>query len=265
MTTAAMEPPAATAPASPPPVTATSSAPPPPALLDTDTLRRLNEEFETAPAEDIIAWTFRTFPGQVYLTTAWQRNGMAVLDMALRHDPAVPVLFIDTGYHFPETLSYALDMTVRMKLNLVVCKPAISRRDFEAAFGAKLHDTDPDKCCAVNKVEPLRRETAKLGRRVWLTGLRRDQSSARAATPVLQAQPDGTLKVNPLVRWSSRDVWRRLQAAGIPDHPLYDAGYASIGCAPESCTRPVTAGQDERAGRWSGKGKAECGIHTFQI
>lgn len=233
-------------------------------LIPDDLLKAKNDEFETADAADIIRWTFQTFPGQVFTTTAWQRNGMVLLDMARRFDADIPVLFIDTGYHFNETLSYALEMTARYRLNLVVCKPKPTRDEFEAEHGAKLHDRDPGLCCAINKVEPLKRETERLGRKVWLTALRRDQAETRKATPILQRTKDGTIKVAPLVRWTSRDVWKYLKDNNIPEHPLYAKGYASIGCAPESCTRPVKPGEDERAGRWAGSDKKECGIH-YQI
>jgi phosphoadenosine phosphosulfate reductase len=231
------------------------------ALIGEDLLAAKNAEFESADAATIIAWTFSTFPNQVFTTTAWQRNGMAMLHMALQHDPRLPVLFIDTGYHFPETLSYALEMTAALKLNLVVCKPRVSRDAFEAERGPKLHDRDPEACCAHNKVEPLQREVARLGRSVWMTALRRDQSDTRKATPVLATQADGTLKVNPLVRWNEKAVYQYLKTHGIPQHPLYEKGYRSIGCSPESCTRPVRPDEDERAGRWSGTDKKECGLH----
>jgi phosphoadenosine phosphosulfate reductase len=223
-----------------------------------------NAELESADAEAIVRWAISSFPDQVFLTTAWQRNGMVLLDMVHRLAPETPVLFIDTGYHFPETLSYALEMTARYRPNLVICKPKVPRPAFEAEHGPRLHDRDPETCCAINKVEPLDREIARLGRKVWLSGLRRDQSETRKAVPVLERRKDGIIKVSPLLRWTSRDVWNYMRQNGIPEHPLYDRGYASIGCSPESCTRPVAPGEDERAGRWAGTGKKECGIH-YQI
>jgi phosphoadenosine phosphosulfate reductase len=267
---------------SPAPVPSPATVPPTPATTPATTLPPLtlrldgpdadlaaaNAELEAAAtaepafAEALVRRVLEAFPGQVFLTTAWQRNGMVLVEMISRLAPDTPVLFVDTGYHFPETLEYSAEMTRRFGLNLITCRPLKTREAFEAEFGARLHDRDPDTCCKHNKVEPLDREIARLGRRVWLTALRRDQSETRGATPILQRRKDGLLKVAPMVKWTNQKVWQYLKARGIPDHPLYDKGYASIGCAPESCTRPVAPGDDERAGRWAGKGKKECGLHV---
>jgi phosphoadenosine phosphosulfate reductase len=172
--------------------------------------------------------------------------------------PATPVVFINTGYHFPETLAYRDLLVERYHFNFVEVGPAIAKPEFERTYGPELFRHDPDRCCEINKVEPLRRALA--GVRAWINGRRRDQASTRTTLPVLEELRNGMMKINPLVRWQARDTYEYMQRHGIPLNPLFERGYTSIGCAP--CTRPVLAGEDERAGRWAGRAKIECGIHT---
>jgi phosphoadenosine phosphosulfate reductase len=224
-------------------------------------------EFESAEPADIVRWTLETFPNQVFLSASGQRGGIILIDMVYKVAPDTPVLFGDTGYHFPETLQYILDITSRYKLNLIVAKPKISREDFEKQYGPKLHDRDPNTCCAINKVEPSRREAAELvrqGRRVWIDGRRRSQGDGRQKLPIVYREPDGVIKVLPLVKWNTKDLWKYMKDRGIPEHPLYAKAYTSIGCSPENCTRPPIDPNDERSGRWAGKDKKECGMH-YQI
>jgi phosphoadenosine phosphosulfate reductase len=195
----------------------------------------------------------------VILTCSFQHDGVVLAHMMRGIAPWVPVLFIDTGFHFPETLEYVEEITRRFDLTLRVLHPSISKEDFARAHGADLYRRDPDLCCSINKVAPLRE--ALRGVRCWINGRRRDQSSLRRRLTVVERYEGGIHKVNPLVGWTARDTHRYLQQHAIPEHPLFEKGYASIGCAP--CTRPILAGEDERAGRWSGSGKSECGIHTL--
>lgn len=193
------------------------------------------------------------------VTSSFQAEDVVVLHMVRAILPGVPVLFLETGYHFPETLAYRDRIAADWDLNLINVLPESTVAEQEAQFGI-LNQTAPDRCCALRKVGPLFRALADY--RVWVTGLRRQQSKSRAN---LQAEESFTLpgghvlaKINPLSDWTTRDVWQYAEAHRIPLLPLYDRGYSSIGCAP--CTSLPSDPNDPRSGRWGGH-KLECGIH----
>ncbi len=213
---------------------------------------------DEATPEDILRWAVATYAPDAVLTCSFQHEGVVLAHMLQSIAPETPIVFINTGYHFPETLAYRDQLVARYHFNLVEVGPAVSKADFERTHGPELYRRDPDRCCEVNKVEPLRR--ALKGVRAWINGRRRDQAATRSELPVMEELPNGMVKVNPLVRWTSKDTYQYMQRQGLPTHPLFEQGYTSIGCAP--CTRPVLAGEDERAGRWAGQAKVECGIHT---
>ncbi|MCS7315426.1 MAG: phosphoadenylyl-sulfate reductase [Bryobacterales bacterium] len=195
------------------------------------------------------------------LTCSFQLEDMVVLHMARSLEPRLPVLFLDTGYHFGEVCAYRDQMALSWNLNLINIRPALSVSEQEARFGL-LYRTEPDRCCRMRKVEPLM--SALQGYDVWLTGLRREQSPTRANLQVeeFQSLPSGKKirKVNPLAEWTWAQVHEYAEAHGIPPLPLYSQGYTSIGCAP--CTSLPSDPNDPRSGRWGGR-KLECGIHTF--
>jgi phosphoadenosine phosphosulfate reductase len=199
--------------------------------------------------------------GRPCLTCSFQAEDMIVLDMLRKLRPEIPVLFLDTGYHFAETYEYRDRMARQWRLNLVNVQPAISRQEQEAERGL-LYRSHPDQCCKLRKVEPLLGALADY--EVWFTGLRREQSPTRANLAEVETHrlPSGKelKKVSPLALWTWDDVWSYTRANGIECLPLYDRGYPSIGCEP--CTSiPINAGE-LRSGRWGGR-KLECGIHTF--
>jgi phosphoadenosine phosphosulfate reductase len=212
---------------------------------------------ETEPAE-ILRWAVDRYAPDAALTCSFQHEGVVLAHMLQSIAPATPVVFINTGYHFPETLAYRDLLVGTYGFNLVEVGPAVSKEDVERTHGPELFRHDPDRCCEINKVEPLRRALQNV--RAWINGRRRDQASTRTALPVLEELRNGIMKINPLVRWRARDTYEYMQQHGLPLNPLFEQGYTSIGCAP--CTRPVLAGEDERAGRWAGRNKIECGIHT---
>ncbi|MFN8545171.1 MAG: phosphoadenylyl-sulfate reductase [Candidatus Binatia bacterium] len=231
-------------------------APHPEPALDLDTV---NRELAGATPEAILAWTCERFRPHVILSCSFQHDGVALAHMLTQIDPSVPIVFINTGFHFPETLAYRDTLVARCKFNLVELHPIMPRAEFAERHGLDLYARDPDLCCHINKVEPLKRYLP--GVRAWINGRRRDQAITRQDTAVVEEYQGGLYKINPIAAWSSRDTFYYLDRHGIPTHPLFDKGYASIGCAP--CTRPVLPGEDERAGRWAGTNKTECGIHTF--
>jgi phosphoadenosine phosphosulfate reductase len=210
-------------------------------------------------AEETVSASLAPANGKACITCSFQAEDMVVLDMARRTRPGIPVLFLDTGYHFPETYSYRDRMTTLWGLNLVNLAPVQTVAEQEAERG-QLYISEPGLCCKLRKVVPL--HGALAGYDVWLTGLRREQSPTRANLEEMETQslPSGhTLrKVNPLARWTMKDVWAYLRVNEIEYLPLYDQGYTSIGCAP--CTSLPLDPENPRSGRWGGT-KLECGIH----
>jgi phosphoadenosine phosphosulfate reductase len=222
-------------------------------------LEAVNARLEHRSAEEILAWATETFGRDVLLTCSFQHDGVVLAHMLTIIAPWVPIVFLETGFHFPETLAYRDEIVARYGLNVRERRSAMRREEFARLHGLDLYRRDPDLCCQINKVEPLRAELE--GVRCWINGRRRDQVAARRSIAVVERYEGRLYKVNPLAAWGAVDTYRYMQAHSIPEHPLFEKGYASIGCAP--CTRPILAGEDERAGRWSGTGKTECGIHTF--
>ena len=194
-------------------------------------------------------------------TCSFQAEDVALLHLLVRHNPRIPVLFLETGYHFPATYSYRDRLTADWGLNLVNLTADLSVDAQESQFG-KLYASEPGRCCQIRKVEPLMKGLEPYD--VWFTGLRREQSPTRANLQIEERHrlPSGREigKVSPLAHWTWKDVWSYLTANEIPHLPLYDEGYTSIGCEP--CTAKPAEGESLRSGRWGGR-KLECGIHTF--
>jgi phosphoadenosine phosphosulfate reductase len=220
-------------------------------------------DLESAHPREILKWTAQTVDN-LAVATSFQSSGLVILHLLrdIRND--LPVLFLDTGFHFPETLEFRQKITDEWNLNLVDLRGehgSVEKQN--EIYGKALYRSDPDKCCHINKVKPL--QDALENYDGWISGLRRDQSPMRAHTPIIEAQmlPSGNevLKIHPLANWSKDDVSEYLSANNIPTHPLLEKNFASIGCWP--CTRALQPGENERDGRWDGHTKTECGIHTF--
>lgn len=218
-----------------------------------------NESFETTSAEDILRWGWKTFRPEIALLSSFGTESVVLLHMVSEIAPQMRVLFLETGYHFLETQQYKKLLAERLRLNVVDLNAAISREEFVRTYGDDLYDRDPDRCCDINKVEPLAR--ALKGLKAWVAGIRRGQGPTRKNIHILEAYEGGLYKLNPLANWTSKDAWEYIKRHALPVHPLFEKGYTSIGCWP--CTRPVLPGDDARAGRWAGRVKTECGIHTF--
>ena len=220
-------------------------------------LAAISTALEAQRAEEIAAWAAGVFGNNVIVAASMQ-------DVVLPHlfaqvIPGVEVLFLETGYHFPETL-LTRDLAARaLPITLVQALPRQSVAEQDAEYGERLHDRDPNLCCFLRKVEPLARSLE--GRSAWVTGVRRIEAPTRAGTPIVSWDDKHDLvKINPLVTWSDQDVEAYQVEHDLTRNPLVAQGYPSIGCAP--CTRRVAPGEDPRAGRWSGNDKTECGIHT---
>jgi len=199
------------------------------------------------------------FPGDIAIASSFGAEAVALLALAADIDRAVPVIFLDTGKLFPETIAYRDEVAGHLGLtNVRIAKPDIL--DLAATdTGGDLWQRQPDACCFARKVVPLVQAVTPFG--AWITGRKRYQGGVREELQPIEAS-DGWVKVNPLARWTRQDVFRFIARRGLPKHPLLEQGYMSIGCQP--CTRPVDPLEDERDGRWAGTGKTECGIHTLE-
>jgi len=199
-----------------------------------------------APAEEVVAWAHQRFGDGLVLASSL--SDCVLLDLAARVVPGLSVVFLDTLYHFPETMTYLETIKARFPVEVEVVRPLVAPHP----------DTGTDACCAARKVEPLRRALA--GRSAWMTGLRRSESLSRRHAPVVSWDAGrGLAKVNPLATWTGEDVAAYVAIHDLPRHPLEASGYRSVGCWP--CTRPTAADEDPRAGRWAGTAKTECGLH----
>ena len=225
-----------------------------PAQLD---LVELNRRFESSTPQEILAWAVATVPNLVQMTSF---SMMAITHMLYHEIKArIPVVFLDTLHLFPETLETAQKATELYGLKLYTYKAAASREDFVANYGDRLWEKDVNRFHYLTKVRPMEQALDDLSVQAWLTGRRRDQSTTRQNMPILELDQDGRLKINPLANWTHKDLWRYTFAHNILYNPLHDQGYTSIGDQP--LTTKVDAGEDERAGRWRGTTKTECGIH----
>ena len=213
---------------------------------------------ESWSAEQVLQWAFKTFGSGVEMASGFGAEGMALIDIAARQNLSVRVFMIDTGFLFPETYRLIEQVEHRYGISVERVRPQLTPEDQEDLYGPALWTIDPDQCCALRKVEPLKEKLA--GLRAWITAIRRDQTSARAnARKVEWDQKFKLVKINPIADWTTKDVWDYLLAHDVPYNPLHDANYTSIGCT--HCTRAILPGEDPRAGRWSGFQKTECGLH----
>jgi phosphoadenosine phosphosulfate reductase len=203
---------------------------------------------ETAPAGKAVEWAVREYGRDLVLAASFQ--DVVLIDLVAKVDPGMEVVFLDTGAHFPETLSFVEEVRSLYDLDLTVTRPVPEATDWPCGSA---------RCCELRKVAPLRAVLA--GKRAWLTALKRSDAPTRAAAPVVGWDESfGLVKINPLATWTEDDIDGYLADHDLPVHPLVSKGYRSIGCAPT--TRPIVEGEDPRAGRWSGTGKTECGLHA---
>ncbi|MET9124018.1 phosphoadenylyl-sulfate reductase [Streptomyces sp. NPDC004528] len=220
---------------------------------------RAGRDLEDASALEILRWAADTFGGRFCVTSSMEDAVVAHLaSRAFPDDSRVDVVFLDTGYHFPETIGTRDAVEAVMDVRVITLTPRQTVAEQDAEYGPALHDRDPDLCCALRKVKPL--EEGLTAYDAWATGLRRDESPTRAATPVVGwDEKRRKVKISPIARWTQDDVDAYVAEHGVLTNPLLTDGYASVGCAP--CTRRVLEGEDARAGRWAGRSKTECGLH----
>ncbi|MEU7337524.1 phosphoadenylyl-sulfate reductase [Streptomyces sp. NPDC007074] len=224
-----------------------------------DLAERAGRELEDASALEILRWAADTFGKRFCVTSSMEDAVVAHLaSRAFPDDSRVDVVFLDTGYHFPETIGTRDAVEAVMDVHVITLTPRQTVAEQDAEYGPALHDRDPDLCCALRKVKPL--EEGLTAYDAWATGLRRDESPTRAGTPVVGwDEKRRKVKISPIARWTQDDVDAYVAEHGVLTNPLLTDGYASVGCAP--CTRRVLEGEDARAGRWAGRSKTECGLH----
>jgi phosphoadenosine phosphosulfate reductase len=233
--------------------------------LTSKEVRALNERFAEAPTEEVLSWAWERFGARAAIGTSFQGAGLAMMHLAMKAGLRFPVFTLDTGLLFPETveLKRRLEDFFGFKIESVV--PDLTVEQQEDAQGPELWNREPDLCCTMRKVLPLQSKLAGLD--CWITGLRRQQSQSRADIGMIElyvfdeSAGRDIVKLNPMAEWKREDIWKYIQDQRIPYNPLHDQGYRSIGCAP--CTRKTGSAEAERAGRWTGFNKVECGIHTF--
>ncbi|MDO5029831.1 MAG: phosphoadenylyl-sulfate reductase [Corynebacterium sp.] len=231
-------------------------------LANPETGRRLIElalewgtRLESATAGEVLEWGAEHLQTPLAVTLSMQDTVLA--ELASRHAPDADLIFLDTGYHFPETLDVAEQVAKRYDNRLLSIVPKRTRAEQDAEEGVDLYKTDPTRCCALRKVEPL--AAAKRPYEGWVTGLKRVDAPTRAHTSVLEIDKTGRIKLNPLATWTDKDVVDFIADNDLIVHPLTQQGYPSIGCA--TCTERVAVGADPRSGRWAGSEKTECGLH----
>jgi phosphoadenosine phosphosulfate reductase len=225
----------------------------------TEEIERSSALLELAEPQDILRWTTERFAPRFTMATAFGPEGMVLIHMLAEIAPKTPIFNLDTGYQFDETLELREEVKRRYGIEVELKRPDTTVAEYEAQHGGPLYKAQPDQCCFDRKIKVLNK--AVLGHHAWASAIRRDQSPDRAKAPIVGWDKKfGLVKVSPLANWTKKQVWGMITKYDIPYNPLHDQGYTSIGCWP--CTRAVLAGEDERAGRWSGFAKTECGLHS---
>lgn len=229
--------------------------------LTPDEIADATQRLANKSPEQILRWAVATFFPKLTMATAFGPEGNCIIHMLAEIEPRVRIFNLETGYQFPETLELRERIKERYGIEVEYIRPEMTVRDYEEEHGGPLYVHRPDQCCYDRKVLPLRR--AVVGYKAWISAIRKDQTADRGKADIVQWDAKFELvKVNPLLQWTKSDVWKFIADHDVPYNPLHDQGYPSIGCWP--CTRPVAAGDDDRAGRWAGSMKKECGLHVVE-
>jgi phosphoadenosine phosphosulfate reductase len=230
-------------------------------LLDLDATNRVLETYDPAA---VVAWAARQCGDDLVMSSSFGAESALLIHMATQVLPRIRIVFVDTGYLFPETHAFMEELRQRFDLNVWTYRT----RNDPIAYLDQAGEDEPmlrknvEACCAANKNEPFERAIQQLKPKAWLRGIRRQQADTRRARQVVEwSRRYDCYAVSPLLAWSQRDIHAYMKRYDLPYHPLYEKGYPSIGCNPLSCTRPIQIGEDPRSGRWSGTTKTECGLH----
>ncbi|GIW78447.1 MAG: hypothetical protein KatS3mg105_0254 [Gemmatales bacterium] len=218
-------------------------------------------ELRERTPQEILRWAVDRFFPRLTMGTAFGAEGCCLIHMLAEIEPRVRIFNLETGYQFRETLELRERIKERYGIEVEFIYPELSVAEYEAEHGGPLYVHRPDQCCYDRKILPLRK--AAVGYEAWISAIRADQTEERAKADVVQwDRKFNMVKINPLLRWTKKDVWSFIMKNNVPYNPLHDQNYPSIGCWP--CTRPVKNGEDDRAGRWAGKVKKECGLHVIE-
>lgn len=229
-------------------------------------LAETNEALKAADPEKIVAWAAAQFAPDLVMTSSFGAESALLIHMVTRVLPDIKIIFVNTGYLFPETHTFMEQLRQRFDLNVWTYRTRNDPISWLRSAGEEnpAWRKDIDACCAANKNEPMERAMKELAPRAWLRGVRSDQNPLRRrARPVEWSERYGSYAVSPLLNWTGREIYGYMKKYDLPYHPLHEKGYLSIGCNPLSCTRPIQAGEDARAGRWTGTDKTECGINLL--
>ena len=228
--------------------------------MNHESLDKLNEKLNKLDPHEIIEWAFDHYDSNVGMITSFGYTGMVLLHHVLKVKPNIEIFFIDTGFHFKESLEFVKMVSKKWNINLTTIKPKYTKKELIKKIGDPPYEVNPDLCCQYNKVDCYYSIADQ--KEVWLSAIRRDQSSTRTHLNVLAIDKHGSLKIHPFVFWRRDQVWDFIKKNKIPYNPLHDEHYTSIGCEP--CTIPTKAGSHERDGRWPHLQKLECGINEFR-
>ncbi|MBO8173037.1 MAG: phosphoadenylyl-sulfate reductase [Bacillaceae bacterium] len=226
--------------------------------MDREEIRQWADRLETASPREVLQWGWQQFGEEMALACSFGAEDVVLVDMLAKLASNPRIFYLDTDKHFPETYETRDRLSQTYNLSFIRVKPNMTLQEQAEKHGDRLWETDPDLCCRIRKVDPLRNVLKNY--RAWVTGIRREQAPTRAnARKVEWDDKFGLIKLNPLATWRTQDVWNYIRENQVPYHPLHDRDYPSIGC--RVCTRPVSKGEDPRSGRWAGKTKLECGLH----
>jgi phosphoadenosine phosphosulfate reductase len=225
----------------------------------------INSKLAVATPQEVLRWAVERYHPKLLMATAFGAEGCCIIQMLSEIEPNVTLINLETGYQFPETLALRERILSRYGMTVEYIRPELTVTDYEAKHGGPLYLTQPDQCCQDRKVLPLRKAMAHYQPHAWISAIRKDQTENRAsnASIVQWDAKFNVVKVNPLLNWTKKEVWAYIVKHDVPYNPLHDENYPSIGCWP--CTRAVQPGEDDRAGRWSGQAKKECGLHVLDL
>jgi len=219
---------------------------------------RLSNRFDAAATTDLLRWSIQTFGTGLSIGTSFGASGLVLMNLALQIQPDVDIFYVDTGYFFPETLQLITQLEQRYQRPFRRVTTTLTIGEQEKRYGPALNQNDPDLCCHLRKVSPMKQALADST--AWVSALRHDQASTRKAVPMVQwNERYNIVKIAPLIHWEEADIWQYIHEHELPYNELHDRNYPSIGCWP--CTHPILPGDDLRAGRWRGSNKVECGLH----
>jgi phosphoadenosine phosphosulfate reductase len=230
--------------------------------FDPEKIAQAATKLADASPQAILQWAVETFGSKLTMATAFGAEGCCLIHMLAEIAPDMRIFNLDTGYQFAETLELREKIRQRYGTDVELVRPELTVAEYEKEHGGPLYRHRPDQCCYDRKMVPLRK--AVIGYEAWISAIRRDQTSDRGAARVVEWDAKFNLvKLNPLLKWTRKDVWNFVFKNDVPYNPLHDQGFPSIGCQP--CTAPVEEGGDERSGRWAGTAKKECGLHVIEV